>query len=122
MYSFTTKKIKTKLITKRNIPLQELFANISFFNGFASIDFSNVEGRIDDFRDRLDLRSQFVFNSMQGEPVFVRYQVNSNTQVSKSARTADSVKISLRHLRKIKVYHHVDCLDVDASREQIRAD
>ena len=42
--------------------------------------------------------------------------------MTEAARTANAMQIGLRHFREVEVDHHVDGLDVNAAREQVRAD
>lgn len=41
--------------------------------------------------------------------------------MAKSSRTADTMQIGLCILGKVKVDDYVDCLDIDTTRQQVRA-
>jgi hypothetical protein len=62
-----------------------------------------------------------LFNFIKIEAIIPVDKVDCEAQVSKSTRTADTVKVSFGVLGEIKVYDHVDCLDIDTSSQQIRA-
>ena len=54
-----------------------------------------IQTPIDDLWDRLDLRSQLLFNPIKIEPVFVRDEVDRQSQVTKASRTTDTMKVGL---------------------------
>ncbi len=59
---------------------------------------------------------------MHVEPVLVRDEVNGDAEVAEATGPANPVQVRLRHLGEIEVDDDVDGLDVDASREEVRAD
>ena len=54
-----------------------------------------IQTPIDDLRNRLDLRSQLLFNPIKIEPVFVRDEVDRQSQVTEASRTTDTMKVGL---------------------------
>ena len=82
----------------------------------------NVEVLLNDLRNGLNLSTKFLFDPIQVETVFPVDQVNSQTQVSKTTRTTNTMQIRLCVLGKVKVDYNVDCLDIDTTGEQVGAD
>lgn len=80
---------------------------------------SNVQTPVDDGRDRLDLGSEFLFDPVQVEPIFVRDEVDRESQVSVSTGSSDSVKVGFGVFREVKVDDDVDGLDIDTTSEEI---
>jgi len=72
--------------------------------------------------DGLDFGSQLLLDVVKIEAVVPVDQVDSQTKMSKSSRTTDTMEISFRVLRKVKVDHNVDGLDINTTSKQIRAD
>lgn len=72
--------------------------------------------------DWLDFGTKLLFDSIQIESILVCYQVNCKTQMPESPRTSDSMQICLGVLWEIKVDHHIDCLNVNSTGEQVRTD
>lgn len=68
---------------------------------------------------RLDFCAKFLFNSVQGKAVLISDEIDGDTQVAKSSRSANPVKVRLGHLWEIKVDHNIDCLHVNASSKKI---
>jgi hypothetical protein len=60
-----------------------------------------------------------LFNPVQVEPVFPIDQVDSQTQMSKSTRATDAVKVSFGVLWEIKVDDNIDGLDINTTGQQI---
>ena len=52
-------------------------------------------------------------------PVFISDEVDSNAEVAKTTRAADTMKICLGMFRKVKVDDNIDGLNVDTAREQV---
>lgn len=75
----------------------------------------DVEGLVDSLRDRLDLRSEFLFNAVEVEAIFVGDEVNGETQVTESSGTANTMKVGLRVLGEVEVDDDVDGLNVDTA-------
>jgi len=86
------------------------------------VELGHVQGLVDDLGDGADLCAQLLLDPVEGEPVVVGDQVDRHTQVTEPAGTTNSVQIRLGHLWKVEVDDDIDCLDVDSSREEIRAD
>jgi len=81
-----------------------------------------IEALVNDRRDGLNLRAQLLFNPVHVEAVFVRDEVDCKTEVTETSRATNSVQVRLGRLREVKVDNHVDSLDVNTARDQIRAD
>lgn len=81
----------------------------------------DVELLVDVLGDRLNLSSQLLLDLVQVETVFPVDQVNSETKVTETTRTTNTVQIGLRILGEIKVDDDVDRLNIDTSGQQIRA-
>lgn len=82
----------------------------------------DVQGPVNDGRDRLDLGAEFLLDPVEVVPVIGRDQVDRETEVTVTARTTDPVQVRLGRFRKIKVDDDVDGLDVDTAGEQVGAD
>lgn len=82
----------------------------------------NIELLVNGARDWLDGRAQLLLNPVQIESIFPIDQVDSQTQVTEASRSADSMKVRLSVLRKVEIYNDIDSLNINTSRQQIRAD
>lgn len=82
----------------------------------------DVEMRVDDLGNRLDLGAELLLDLVQRVAVVVGDEVDGDAEVAEAARAADAVQVGLGHLGEVEVDDHVDGLDVNATREQIRAD
>ena len=80
-----------------------------------------VEILVNVLRDALDLRVELVFDLEQVILVTLSDEVDRDTQVPEPATSTDPVQVRLCVLREVKVQHHVHCLDIDTSREDVRA-
>ena len=60
----------------------------------------------------LHFRIQLLLNREEGFLVLLRDEVHSQTQVTETAGTTDTVKIRLTGLREIEVDHHIHGLHV----------
>lgn len=71
---------------------------------------------------RLNLRVQFFLNAE--EVLFIVFcdEIDSQSQVSKSPASSDSVQISLTGLWEIKIDNDVHALNIDSSGKEIRTD
>lgn len=69
---------------------------------------ANIETAINDRRDGSDFCAQLLFNTSKIVPIIVSYQVDSESQMTKTSRTTNSVKVGLAVLWEIKIDHHVD--------------
>lgn len=63
-----------------------------------------------------------MLDAVQGEPVLVGDEVDRDAEMTEPARTADPVKVRLRHLGEVEVDDDVHGLHVYAAREQVRTD
>jgi len=81
----------------------------------------HVEPLVDGLRDGLDLRAKLSFDLLQVEAVLVSDEIDGDAEVAVTTGAANSMKIDLRVLGQIKVYHHIDRRYVNTTSEQIRA-
>lgn len=82
----------------------------------------DVETLVNGGRNGLDFSAQVTFNVVEVEPVIPVDQVDGQTKMAVTARATDTMKICLGILWEVKVDHHIDSLNVDTTREKIRAD
>ena len=82
----------------------------------------DIELLFDNLWDRLNLSSQLLLNQIKVETILPINQVNSQTQMTKPARTTNTMKIGLSVLREIKVDDDIDGLNIDTTSEEIRTD
>lgn len=82
----------------------------------------NVKMRVDDLRDWLDLSAQLLLDFVQSISVVISDEIDSNTQMTESTRSANTVQVGLGHFREIEVDDHVDGLDINTTSKQVRAD
>ncbi|KAG9526931.1 hypothetical protein KCV07_g202, partial [Aureobasidium melanogenum] len=75
----------------------------------------DIQALVNVLRNGLDLSAQLLLDSVQVEAVLPVDQVNSQTQVTETTRTTDTVKISLSVLREIEVDDNVDSLNIDTT-------
>lgn len=75
----------------------------------------DVEGLVNSLRNRLDLRSEFLFNAVEVEAIFVGNEVDGETKVTESSGTTDTVKVGFRVLGEVEVDDNVDGLNVDTA-------
>lgn len=59
---------------------------------------------------------------MKIKPIFVSDQIDSDTEMSETSGSANSVQVGLCHLGEIEINNNVHSLYIDTSREEIRAD
>jgi len=86
------------------------------------VELGHVERLVNVPRNRLDLSSKLLLDSVKGEPVIVGDEVDGHAQVTKSSTATDPVKVSLGHLGEVEVDDDVDGLDVNTPGEEIAAD
>ena len=55
----------------------------------------NIKALVDMLRDWLNLRAQLILDTVEVEPVLVSHEVDSETKVSETSRSANTVKIRL---------------------------
>lgn len=72
--------------------------------------------------DGLDFSAQLLLNLIQVEAVLPVDQVNSETQVTETAGTTNTVQVGLSVLGEIEVDDDVDGLNIDTTSQQIGAD
>lgn len=53
------------------------------------------------------------------EPVVISDEIDSNTQMTESTRSANTVQVGLGHFREIEVDDHVDGLDINTTSKQV---
>ena len=82
----------------------------------------DVQLLVDAARNRLDLSAELLFNTVEVEAVVPVDQVNSQTKVTETSGTSDSVQVGFGVLREVKVDDNVDSLDVNTTGQKIRAD
>ena len=85
------------------------------------LELCDVEALVDHLGDGADLRAELVLDSVQGEVVVVRNEVEGDAEVAKAAGPTDAVEVGLSHLGEVKVDDDVDCLDVDTAGEEVTA-
>lgn len=81
----------------------------------------HVDLLVNDSRDGLDFRAQFLLNPVKIITIVPIDQVDSQTQMTKPARTTDTMKICLSILREIEIDDNVYRLDINTTSQQIRA-
>lgn len=81
----------------------------------------DVQVLLNGLRDRLDLSAKLLFDSVQIEAIFPVDQIDSQTKMSKSTRTTDTMQICLSVLGKIEVDDNIDSLDIYTASKKIRA-
>ena len=72
--------------------------------------------------NRLNFGAEFLLNAVEIEAILPIDQVDSQTEMSETARTTDTMQIRLCVLGEIEVDNDVHSLNVDTSGQQIRAD
>ena len=82
----------------------------------------DVQALVDLLRDRLNFGAELLLDLVQVETVLVRDEVNRKAEVTETSRATDAVEIRLRVLRKVEVDDDVNRLDIDTTREEVRAD
>ena len=83
------------------------------------LELCDVEALVDHLGDGADLRAELVLDSVQGEAVVVRDEVEGDAEVAEAAGPTDAVEVGLRHLGEVEVDDDVDCLDVDTAGEEV---
>lgn len=82
----------------------------------------DVEPLVNVLRDWLDFGTEFLFNAVEVESILVGDQVDCKAEMSKTARTANAMKIGFGILGEVKVDDNVNGLDIDTTGKEIRAD
>jgi hypothetical protein len=70
-------------------------------------------------RDGTDGSAELLFYLIQIVPVLICDEVDCNSKVTVSARSSDTVEVSLGVLGEVEVYYHVDRADVYTTSKQI---
>lgn len=86
------------------------------------VHLGHIQVFVDFWGNGLDFSAQLLLDLVEVKPVVECDEVNRNPQVAIAPRSSNSMKIGFTVLGEVEVDHHVDSLDVNASREQIRAD
>ena len=55
----------------------------------------NIKALVDMLRDWLNLRAQLILDTVEVEPILVSHEVDSETKMSETSRSANTVKIRL---------------------------
>ena len=82
----------------------------------------NIKSSVNSLGDRLNLRSKLLLNLIQIETILIGNKIDSQTQMPKSTRTTNTMKIRFAILGEIKVDDNVYCLNIDATSKEVRAD
>jgi hypothetical protein len=82
----------------------------------------NIKSSINSLGDRLNFRSELLLNLIQIETILIGNKVDSQTQMPKSTRTTNAMKVSFAVLREIKVDDNVYCLNIYTTSKEIGAD
>ena len=77
----------------------------------------DVKGTIDMLGDGGNLRPELLFDAVKVKTILVRDQVDGETQMTESAGTTDTVKVSFRVLGEIEVDDDIDRLNIDTAGE-----
>ena len=85
------------------------------------LELRDVEALVDHLGDGADLRAELVLDSVQGEAVVVRDEVEGDAEVAEAAGPTDAVEVGLRHLGEVEVDDNVDSLNVDTAGQQVGA-
>eukprot|EP00040_Diaphanoeca_grandis_P014691 m.74677 g.74677 ORF g.74677 m.74677 type:complete len:146 (+) comp24686_c1_seq2:314-751(+) len=83
--------------------------------------FSNIQSFVNHTGDGEHGGGEFFFDAVERVSVFVSDEVDGDTEMAKSTRSANSVQVSFSSFGEIKVDHDVDGLDIDTSVEEIGA-
>ena len=83
------------------------------------MELRDVKALVNHLGDGPDLGPELLLDPVQGEPVVVGDQVDSDTKMSEATRATDTMQVSLGHLGEVKVDNHVHRLNVNSAREQI---
>lgn len=81
----------------------------------------DIELLLDDRGNRLNLSTQLLLDAIQVEAIIPVDEVDSQTQMSKATGTTNAVKIRLGIFREVEVDNNINCLDINTTRQQIRA-
>lgn len=82
----------------------------------------DVQSLVNRLGDGLNFCAQLLLNLVKVETVLVGYEVDGQSQVSKSTGSTNTMEICLAVLGEIKVDDDIDGLDINSTREKVRAD
>ena len=82
---------------------------------------SHVKCTIDVLRDGGNLCPKLLLDTVEVEAIFVRHQVDGDTQMSEPAGTSNTVEVRFRVFGEIKVDDDIDGLNIDTASEEIGA-
>lgn len=82
----------------------------------------DVQALVDVLRNGLDLSAKLLLNSVQVEAVLPIDQVDSQTKVTETAGTTDTVEVGLGVLGEIEVDDNVYSLNIDTTSEEVGTD
>ena len=80
-----------------------------------------VQLAVDGGRDGLDFAAELLLDAVEVQAIVVRDEVDGKTKVAETACATNTVEVRFTVLGEVEVDHHVDTLDVDTAREQVRA-
>lgn len=81
-----------------------------------------IELLVDGLWNRCNFGAKFLLNLVQIEAILPIDQVYGYPQMSITSRSTNTMKICLRILRKVKIDHHIDGLNIDSTSQKIRTD
>ena len=87
-----------------------------------SVFSSAVEVALDGGGDGSDLGGELGLDAVEVVAVVEGDEVDGEAEVAEAARAADAVEVGLARLGEVEVDDHVDRLDVDPPREEVRRD
>jgi hypothetical protein len=80
-----------------------------------------VQVFVDVLRNREDLGVELIFDSEQVVLVVLSDEVDSQTEMSKTTRSSNSMQVGLSILREVEVDNDINRNDIDTTCEQVRA-
>lgn len=84
--------------------------------------FINIQGLVNNSWDWFNFSTKFLLNLVQTVSIVPTHQVNSQTQVTKSTGTTNSVQVCFGRLWEIEIDNHINGLDINTSGQQIGTD
>ena len=90
-------------------------------NDIGATSGSDVKCTIDMLRDWGNLRPKLLLDTVEVKTIFIRHQVNGETQMSEPTGTTDTVKIGFGVFWEIEVDDNIDGLNVDTTSKEVRA-
>ncbi len=80
-----------------------------------------VEVGVDFTRDRRDLSMELCFYFEEGLFISFCNEVDSESKMSEAACAADAMQVGIGFIRHVEIDDDVDCVNIDATGEEIRA-